>query len=449
MTHCAFAGRRALGSLPDPLVRVDSLGALSAQINAQNTRIIIAKTVEGDRPQREEDDPSEMSASQAGPGNSNAGKDPPARGNAGSSEEAILGEASLDSRKGSAEQEDSRGHRRSRVDVGHPGHSRAVGRPSEIDNDPAGRPAGSYGAGMDIGKPDATSGEECHSEAASSSTAGQQQAGKRRRSRLGALISRFRRRKPLQAAAHAIDTATSTEAAPEAQSVDPRSSPQPVQHSAGPSDELLSTARPAVPGQEHDLSSQPDETRAPRTAAGSHGVSKEAAEPEDSSSDDMAQSAAWADSSAEEATEPEDSSSDDMAQSAAWADFSAEEESDGNWVVYFDWAKMNRSMMDSMHKLVSTMQEAFVVQVILLDAPSPCASLANDFALLSGCAWRWTRYMMQWLHNIVSSLTKGLVAQVSVTNAPVAVVHQRLRPASATMCPAEVYPHCKLTQKVP
>lgn len=424
MTHCAFAGRRALGSLPDPLVRVDSLGALSAQINAQNTRIIIAETVEGDRPQREEDDPSEMSASQAGPGNSNAGKDPPARGNAGSSEEAILGEASLDSRKGSAEQEDSRGHRRSRVDVGHPGHSRAVGRPSETDNDPAGRPAGSYGAGMDIGKPDATSGEECHSEAASSSTAGQQQAGKRRRSRLGALISRFRRRKPLQAAAHAIDTATSTEAAPEAQSVDPRSSPQPVQHSAGPSDEPLSTACPAVPGQEHDLSSQPDETRAPRTAAGSHGVSKEAAE-------------------------PEDSSSDDMAQSAAWADFSAEEESDGNWVVYFDWAKMNRSMMDSMHKLVSTMQEAFVVQVILLDAPSPCASLANDFALLSGCAWRLTRYMMQWLHNIVSSLTKGLVAQVSVTNAPVAVVHQQLRPASATMCPAEVYPHCKLTQKVP
>ena len=138
-----------------------------------------------------------------------------------------------------------------------------------------------------------------------------------------------------------------------------------------------------------------------------------------------------------------------MAQSDTWAESSAEEESDGNWAVYVDWAEMNKSMMDSLHKLLSTMTTALVVQVSVTNAPSPCASLANDFALLSGCAWRLTRYMMQWLHNIVSSLTQGLVAQVSVTHAPVAVVHQRLRPASATTCPAEVYPHRKLIQQVP
>ena len=343
MTHCAFAGRQVLGSLPDPLVRVDSLATLAAQIDAQNTRIITSEMVEEDGPQQKEEDPPEGPASQASPGNSSAGKDPPAEGNAGSSEGALSGKASLNSRKGSAEQEGSRGH--GRRCVWHPGHGRAAGRPSEMKKDAAGRHASSDGGGMDIGKPDATSAKECPSEAAPSSTAGQQQAGKRKRSRLGTLISSFRRRKLLQGGT----TDTSTEAAPEAQSVD-HSSPQPVQHSTRPSDEPLPTASPAVPRQEHGLLSQPDETRAPKTAASSHGVSREAAESEDINADSMAQSAAGAESS-------------------------AEEESVARWSVYVDWAEMNKSMMDSMHELVSTMTAAFVLQVIMSDAPSSCASL--------------------------------------------------------------------------
>ena len=346
MTHCAFAGRRVLGSLPDPLVRVDSLATLAAQIDAQNTRIIRSELVEADGPQQEEEDPSEV-----------------------------------------------------RRWVWRPGHGRAPGRPSEMNEDAAGRHASSNGEGVDIGKPDATSAKECPSEAAPSSTAGQQQAGKRKRSRLGTLISRLRRKKPLQAATHQKDTATSTEAAPEAQSMD-HSSPQPVQHSSSPSDEPLTQA---VPRQEHGLFSQPDETRAPETAASSHGVSRVA-------------------------VESEDINADSMAQSAAGAESSAKEESETFWSVYVDWAEMNKSMMDSTHKLVSTMTAAFILQVIMSDAPSSCASLVHNYALLSGCAWRLTRNMMQWLHNIVSSLTKGLMAQVSLPDAPVAAVHQRSRP---------------------
>lgn len=311
MTHCAFAGRQVLGSLPDPLVRVDSLATLAAQIDAQNTRIISSELVEADGPQQEEEDPSEV-----------------------------------------------------RRWVWRPGHGRAAGRPSDMDKDAAGRHASSDVGGMDIGKPDATSAKECPSEAAPSSTAGQQQAGKRKLSRLGTLISSFRRRKPLQGGT----TDTSTEAAPEAQSVD-HSSPQPVQHSMRPSDEPLPTASPAVPRQEPGLFSQPDETRAPESAASSHGVSREAAESGDINADSMAQSAAGAESS-------------------------AEEDSVTYWSVYVDWAEMNKSMMDSMHKLVSTMTAAFILQVMMSDAPSSCASLVYDSALLSGCAWRLTRNMM-------------------------------------------------------
>ena len=240
-----------MGSLPDPLVTVHSLGALAEQINARNTRTL-TELVHGDssglfiKPlpdSQTASSPSEASST----GAESAQSAVEAKGSTGVSSSSVRDSEPSEMQDDGTERDQSLvQHRKSRAGAGHHAQSSAAEGAS---------PANSISS-MDSVEQGSDSAEG-HADHSSNPN---EEAGiaPRRRSRVGALIGRFRRRKQSQTASDLTSSHYSSETDPHEahpQSSSAQSPPGTQQHASYPGAEQPAAASHAVPDQHRSAES--------------------------------------------------------------------------------------------------------------------------------------------------------------------------------------------------
>ena len=319
-----YAGQQALGMLPQPMVSVHSLAALTEQMNGNNTRVLTKAAEE------QAHDPA--SHRQDGQPGQPSAPDPP--------------QATADSLALGSVKQEAEGSRLPTVSsAGYSGHSRASqglrGAPHRLA---APRPTTDGALPNSASAADDAvargSADSAGADAESSGQGSEQQlagnnASARKPSRLGSLMSRFRRRKPSQA-----PTVSSSTAGGAAERADAEGHTAQQSSSAAPQLGLPS----ATPS--YSDSAAPEQTPVtqlddrPAAGAGASGQSSSAA--------------------AASGSEPPHEAGATHGAAAAQAPAQA--------AVRLDWDKMNESMMHSLHSVISNLTTVLIAQV----STQPC-----------------------------------------------------------------------------
>ena len=327
---CPCAGRRALGSLPDPLISVHSLGALAERINAQNMRLLYDQAQEG----------------AFGP--------PHELGLPASSKQEASSVDSVDAQSAAGERGTTKPSESSVRDGRTPQEQDGIlGRGSYRE--------GCYGAAVDASSADNISstdalrqGREAKKTPADGcrDPAEHRLSGCHKASRLGAFFGRLRRRK------HPPPVQLSQSSDSDPPDAKPHSSDEcpsdTQQHAVSPGGQPCEAG---AAGQ--NAPRQLEESSASQDQNGEHSKSDECDAEQHAASSPVTLDAREGSSKVAEAASR---APRDHASSTAAGDGSARELLD----VRLDWDVMNDSMQDSLHDFVTTAATALIAQVGLL-----------------------------------------------------------------------------------
>ena len=309
---CAFAGQRALGMLPQPMVSIHSLAALTEQMNGSNTRVLTKAAKEQAHdpgPHGQDGQPGQPSA----PDSPQATADNPAPGS--------VEHGSEGSELPTASSAGCSGHSRVSGGVhGAPHSASALGSAGD------GALANSVGSADGPTTQGTSHSAETHAEGSgqgSERSPAENNAGAQKPSRLGSLLRRFRRTKPPQAPTVSSSSADGAAERPDAEGHTAEQSSSAASQLGSPSGALRSS-RSAVPEQ------------APVTQLGDSPAGEGA--PSGPSSSAAARSSRESPHGAGAAQAP--------AQAAA----------------QLDWDQMNESMMHSLHLVISNLTTVLIAQ---------------------------------------------------------------------------------------